>query len=132
MILIKSYQTLKEYRRDPLAFIVKMHKEQGHRVSLNIFGKKLFIVSQPQDVLHVLKNNHAAYTKGRTTRALRQFLGSGLITNEGDSWRKQHRLIRPIMNLKSVYGLAPKIFTTAVEFIPEFEKQKAANLCKKK
>lgn len=127
MSLIKSYQTLKEYRRDPLAFIVKMHKEQGNRVSLNIFGKKLFIVSQPQDVLHVLKNNHVAYTKGRTTRALRQFLGSGLITNEGDSWRKQHRLIRPIMNLKSVYSLAPKIFTTAVEFIPEFEKQKELN-----
>lgn len=119
MNLIKSYKTLKEYRADPLAFIRKMHKEQGHRVHLSIFGKELFIISHPEDVLHVLKNNANAYTKGRTTRALRQFLGNGLITNEGSSWRKQHRLIRPVMNPKSVYEIAPKILSTAQTFIGE-------------
>lgn len=121
MSLMESYKILKTYRADPLAFIRKVHKEQGHRVHLNIFGKKLFIISHPQDVLHVLKTNPNAYTKGRTTKALRQFLGNGLITNEGESWKKQYRLIRPIMNLKSVYELAPKILFTTQEFISEIE-----------
>jgi cytochrome P450 len=124
MSLIKSYKTLKEYRKDPLGFVVKMHEIQGHRIFLNIFGKKLFIISNPTDVLHVLKNNHGAYTKGRTTKALRQFLGSGLITNEGNSWRKQHRLIRPIMNPKSVFEIAPKILSTAIEFVAVLDNQK--------
>lgn len=119
MKLINSYKTLKEYRADPLAFITKMHKVHGHRIHLSIFGKELFIISKPEDVLHVLKNNANAYTKGRTTRALRQFLGNGLITNEGNSWRKQHRLIRPVMNPRSVLDIAPKIYATAEEFVPE-------------
>lgn len=127
MSLLKSYKTLKDYRSDPLGFIVRKHEEEGHRIFLNIFGKKVFIISHPQDVLHVLKTNHASYTKGRTTKALRQFLGSGLITNEGDSWRKQHRLIRPIMNPKSVYEIAPRILQTAVEFMPEIAKQDQVN-----
>lgn len=127
MSLAKSYKTLKAYRSDPLGFVIKKHEEQGHRIYLNIFGKHLFIVSHPEDVLHVLKTNNAAYTKGRTTKALRQFLGSGLITNEGESWRKQHRLIRPIMNIKSIYDIAPRILSTAVEFIPEIEKQGEVN-----
>lgn len=127
MSLLKSYKTLKAYRSDPLGFVVKKHEEQGHRVYLNIFGKELFIISKPEDVIHVLKTNNAAYTKGRTTKALRQFLGSGLITNEGESWRKQHRLIRPIMNIKSVYEIAPRILSTAIEFVPVIESQKETN-----
>lgn len=127
MSLSKSYKTLKEYRADPLGFVVKKHEELGHRIYLNIFGKQLFIISHPDDVIHVLKTNNAAYTKGRTTKALRQFLGSGLITNEGDSWRKQHRLIRPIMNIKSVFDIAPKILSTAIDFVPVIESQTEVN-----
>jgi cytochrome P450 len=121
MKLLQSFNTLKNYRRDPVGFITKMHKEQGHQVTLNIFGKKIYIISHPRDVLHVLKNNSASYTKGRTTRMLRQFLGNGLITNEGDSWRKQHKLIRPVMNLKSVFDLAPKIDRTVQDFMSEIK-----------
>ena len=127
MSLIKSYKTLKSYRQDPLGFVAKMHEEHGHRIHLTIFGKELFIISEPKDVLHVLKNNHGAYTKGRTTKALRQFLGSGLITNEGDSWRKQHRLIRPIMNPKSVFEIAPRVLSTTTEFIPAIDVTKPVN-----
>lgn len=118
MSITESYRTLKEYRSDPLAFVKKVFKLNGHRTHLNIFGKQLFIISKPEDVLHVLKTNNNAYTKGRTTKALRQFLGNGLITNEGESWRKQHRLIRPVMNVKSIYEIAPKILSTAEEFVP--------------
>lgn len=127
MSYFESYVTLKEYRKDPLGFVIRMHEKYGHRIHLNFFGKDLFIISDPQDVLHVLKTNNHAYTKGRTTKALRSFLGSGLITNDGESWRKQHRLIRPIMNLKSVYEIAPRILSTSLEFIPEIEKQSEVN-----
>lgn len=127
MSFSKSYKVLKEYRADPLGYVVKRHEQDGHRIYMNIFGRHIFIISNPEDVIHVLKTNNAAYTKGRTTKALRQFLGSGLITNEGESWRKQHRLIRPIMNIKSVYDIAPKIFSTAVEFVPVIEKQGEVN-----
>lgn len=121
MNLLESYKTLKEYRADPLGFIIKMHKEKGHQIHLSIFGKELFIISKPEDVVHVLKTNANAYTKGRTTKALRQFLGNGLITNEGNSWRKQHRLIRPVMNPKSILEIAPKILATTSAFMPEIE-----------
>ena len=121
MRLIHSYRTLKEYRANPIGFITKMHHLQGHKISLNIFGKKIFIISHPDDVLHVLKNNSNAYTKGRTTKMLRKFLGNGLITNEGESWRKQHKMIRPVMNLKSVFDLAPKIDSTVRLFMDEIK-----------
>jgi cytochrome P450 len=117
MSLKSSLNIAKEYRKNPIGFILKVHKEQGHRIKLNVFGKKLIILTHYKDVLHVLKDNHNAYSKGRTTKKLVQFIGKGLITNEGDSWRKQHKLIRPMMNLKSIYEFGPKIQLTTQQFI---------------
>ncbi len=130
MSLFKSYKTLRSYRKDPLGFIVKSCEENGPRSYYNIFGIKLLVFSDPGDVLHVLKTNPGAYSKGRTTRALKQFLGNGLVTNEGDSWRKQHRLIRPIMNLKSVINISPQILGETLAFLPEISKAEGVNALK--
>lgn len=118
MSFIKSYKLLKEYRSNPLAFMTKMHELQGHRIVLNFFGKKVYVLSDPSDVIHILKNNHSAYSKGRTTKMMGKVLGKGLVTNEGDSWRQQHRLIRPVMNWKSVYDIAPRMLSTTKEYLP--------------
>lgn len=128
MSVRNSLKTLKEYRNDPIGFISKTHQEQGHRVKLNVFGKKLFILTHPKDVLHVLKDHHGFYSKGRTTQKLKSFIGNGLITNEGDNWRRQHRLIRPMMNPKSVYEYGPKILETTDLFISELDASKPVNM----
>jgi len=128
MSIFNSYKTLKEYRSDPLGFIEKKFKENGSFSHLKIFGKNIFIVSNPDDVVHVLKTNHGSYSKGRTTKALQKFLGKGLITNdEMKTWRKQHRLIRPMMNIKSIYELAPRILNVAESFMPELDKNQPIN-----
>jgi cytochrome P450 len=127
MSFLKSYITLKKYRANPLKFISDLHKDHGHRIHLRIFGKELFIISHPDDVVHILKTNNSFYTKGRTTKALRQFLGNGLITNEGDSWKKQHRMIRPVMNNRSVLEIAPRILETCLEYIPLIKDQSEIN-----
>lgn len=127
MNLITSFKTLKDYRRDPLKYIEELHRKQGHDMFLEVFGKKVFIISHPDDIVHVLKTNNAAYEKGRTTKALAKLLGKGLVTNEGNSWRKQHRLIRPVMNIKSVYDLAPKMLESTLEFMNEMKAHNQIN-----
>lgn len=119
MSIFKSYQLLRDYRKDPLSYFIYLYRKNGHRTDLQVLGKRIMLLSHPEDVLHVLKENNAAYTKGRTTKAIKEFLGEGLITSEGESWRKQHRLVRPVMNPKNVYELAPKMHFTAQEFLKD-------------
>lgn len=116
MSLLNSYKTIQEYRRDPLLFFHKLFLQNGHRSNLEILGKRMILLSHPEDVTHVLKTNNQAYTKGRTTRELRIILGDGLITKEGEGWKQQHRLIRPIMSPKSVFGMASEIDRTVQDF----------------
>lgn len=127
MNIFKSYDILKEYRKDPIAYFTYLFKKNGHRTELQVLNKKVMVLTHPEDVMHILKDNHAAYSKGRTTKAMKDFLGDGLITSEGDTWRKQHRLIRPVMNPKNIYDLAAKMQHTSAEFLQKFEDGKSTD-----
>ena len=117
MNIKSSIQMARAYRRDPLGYVGHLLKTHGQRVVVDIFWKRLIVLVDPTDVLHVLKENNSSYTKGRTTKKLIKFMGKGLITNEGDDWRRQHRLIRPVMNLKNVLETGPKMHQTTNEVV---------------
>src|SRR5690606_32205796 len=104
---------------------------RGHHAHLQVFGKNLFIISDPEDVIHVLKTNDKNYTKGRTTKMLRSFLGSGLITNEGDSWKENHRQIRPMMNYRNVINFRERIENVVHQFFKDSMEVSDLNLFQK-
>jgi cytochrome P450 len=63
------------------------------------------MVLHPDDVRHVLQENHVNYLKGRGTQRLSLLLGRGLLTSEGSHWRKQRRLAQPAFHPKRVAAL---------------------------
>ncbi len=128
MNFLKSIATIREYRKDPMAFIRGLHEKNGHRSYIKIFNRELLVLSHPDDILHVLKNNNGNYTKGRSTKALKSIVGNGLITSEGDFWRGQHRIIRPVMNMKSMMDFCPKIAETSETFFSELNDGKHNSL----
>jgi len=112
--MIKSYMTLKEFLKDPLEFISQVSKNQGPVAHMTFFGKHLYLVSSPEDVTQVLKTDNQIFIRGKALKEMQKFLGKGLITNDGDEWRKQHILIRPTMAAKNVIKLAWRIVLRAL------------------
>ena len=63
---------------------------------VRIFFHRLVLVNEPEFVEHILLTNHDNYVKGQLTRQmLRPALGNGLLTSEGDFWRRQRRIAAP-------------------------------------
>lgn len=131
MNLKNSYHILKNYKQDPLGFLYRIMEEKGHRAHLNVFGRNLFIISSPEDVIHVLKTNDKNYSKGRTTQMLRSFLGNGLITNEGESWKEHHRQIRPMMNFRNIIQFRERIEKVVRDFVSNELQRNELNLFQK-
>jgi cytochrome P450 len=63
-------------------------------------------VNDPDAVRHVLVDNAKAYTKGRSYLGLKLLLGEGLLTNEGESWRRQRKLAQPAFHRARLAGFA--------------------------
>lgn len=101
--------SLREYVRDPWAFVNKCHREYGHRVKLRMLHQRAYLLSHPDDILGVLQENAESFVKGRTFQKLKLLLGEGLITSEGELWKKQNRLMRPVFGIKHMMNLVPSI-----------------------
>jgi cytochrome P450 len=66
-----------------------------------------YLIYHPDSVKHVLQENHRNYNKDVLTYKLfRPFLDLGLVTNDGESWLHQRRLIKPAFHRKrlAAYG----------------------------
>jgi cytochrome P450 len=67
----------------------------------------LYCVFHPDGVKAVLAGSREGYSKGtRFYRQVAQALGWGLLTSEGDLWRRQRRLIQPLFTRKQIAGYA--------------------------
>lgn len=77
-------------------------------------GRRLFILSRPEYVEHVLARNQDNYVKAFTYRPLRAVLGDGLLTSEGATWRRHRRVIQPMFSHRRVAAYAP-LMTDAAE-----------------
>ncbi|WP_428666771.1 cytochrome P450 [Runella sp.] len=86
-----------DFVRNPLSFLEKMQKEFGEAglVKLNLVNRDFFLVLTPEDTKHVLQENNRNYHKSEAYKVLAIFLGNGLLTSEGDFWRRQRKLAQP-------------------------------------
>ena len=82
--------------RDFMKPMCDMALEYGDVASTYSRGRNLVIVSGHEAAKHVLITNQDNYGKGAEYELLRIILGEGLLTSEGQLWKKQRRLVQPM------------------------------------
>ena len=66
-----------------------------YRVFAPARGVHNVVINHPDDVKRVLLTNHRNYTKGEGMDRVKILLGTGIMTSEGDFWRRQRRMMQP-------------------------------------
>lgn len=84
------------FMRDPLGFLCDMRDRHGDVVDVAIGPLKVTLLSHPDLVEDILVTRNRLWQKDRFLQTtLRPVLGDGLLSSEGDFWRKQRRLAQP-------------------------------------
>jgi cytochrome P450 len=84
-----------------------------------------YVIHHPDDVKRVLVNNHKNYTKGVGLDRVKILLGNGIMTSEGEFWRKQRYMMQPMFHRRVITEFARVIDTENDRFIARWEAQAA-------
>ena len=81
--------------RQPLDFAKDFARTHGDVVRVRLGPLIFYLVSHPEAIEQILRRDHRLFVKDKGTRMLSSVLGEGLLTSEGDMWRRQRRLAQP-------------------------------------
>jgi len=97
--------------KNPLPFHHKNFTEKGDIFCLNLgLFTKVYFCRDAALITYVLQKNQKNYTKSKIqTRDLAKYIGKGLLTSEGQHWKKQRQLIQPAFHKKQLNALLETI-----------------------
>ncbi len=90
------------FSRDPLVFMSNAAAAHGDRVAFRLGGYPLLQLNHPDDVESVLLKNAKSMHKDAIYEYLRPLLGNGLVTSEGETWKRHRKLAAPSFSKKHV------------------------------
>jgi cytochrome P450 len=103
--------------RDRLGLMTMAAAKYGDAVKLSIGPKTLYFFNHPDHAKHVLADNSSNYHKGIGYIQARRALGDGLLTSEGDLWRKQRKTIQPVFQHKRIVDQAGVVVEEAAKLV---------------
>jgi cytochrome P450 len=94
---------LVELSRDPLGFVTQLKLDHGDFAQFSTgMGNRSVLLSDPDSIERVLMETGKRYNKGDSGPASAQIFGNGLITSEGDFWKRQRKLSAPAFHHQSI------------------------------
>lgn len=107
------------FLRDPLGILHTLQQRYDRVVHLRIGGRHQYLVMQPEDAKHILQENHRNYGRSPAFNVLKIFLGNGLLTSEGDFWRRQRRLAQPAFHRQKLAALSQTMIHETADWVDE-------------
>ncbi|GAB3703642.1 cytochrome P450 [Spirosoma flavus] len=106
---------------NPLKTLRSLRQEYERIVHLQIGGRNQYLVFNPEDAKHILQENHRNYGRSPAFEVLRIFLGNGLLTSDGDFWRRQRRLAQPAFHRQKLAALTETMISETADWIDELQ-----------
>lgn len=101
----RGLETIKvqlDFARDQIGCFAGIARRYGQASSFRLGNFDAYLFTDPEAIEQVLLREHASFHKDALTRELTELLGQGLLTSEGDAWRRQRRLISPAFRRRHI------------------------------
>lgn len=114
---LQFYANARRILVNPLPFHHERFEAMGNTFQLDVgWGRTVIFSRDAGFVEYVLQKNQRNYTKSPIqTEDVAKYLGKGLLTSEGEHWRKQRKLIQPAFHKKQLVNLLGSMNSAILE-----------------
>ena len=86
-------RNIARFAPDTLGFLTGLRDRYGDVAELRIAGRRFVLVSHPDDIESVLVKHARSMQRDAFVEVVRRVLGLGLLTSEGELWKRQRKLM---------------------------------------
>jgi cytochrome P450 len=108
-------------RRDPLGFLMESRQRYGDVFRYRIGPFLFHLVSHPDHVRHVLHDHNKNYVRSWLYQRTKEIIGNGLVSTEGEVWRRARRMIQPVFTRQRVLALGPAMTDIAADMVRRWQ-----------
>lgn len=103
------------FRRDHPRMVARLQREYGDVVRMRIGPYLVHQLSHPDFIRHVLLDYQHNYCRGKFYDGFSAIFGRGLLTTDGDEWRKHRDVSKPVFHPRRIDACASAMTEAAVE-----------------
>ena len=92
---ISIFDIILKKREIKIDFFKENKDKFGYFFKFQVLDRKILVCTHPEGIKHILVDNNKNYNKSFAYDIIKLFLGNGLLTSEGEFWKKQRRLAQP-------------------------------------
>ena len=113
--VVRTVQSLRALARDPIGFVGGRFAQYGDLYHVDEGGGSHLVITRHPDHIHqVLVSGATSFRKrGGANDRLVPVLGDGLLTADGETWKRQRRSIQPAFRQSAIAGYADTIVAQA-------------------
>lgn len=99
-----------DFKSSPLEYVRYVSRAYGDVAHFKVAMQDWYLLTHPDDIWSVMTEQKDVFLKPKIARKLwTQFLGNGLLTAEGDDWRRMHLMMKPGMHTTRLRGYADTV-----------------------
>ncbi len=95
---------MRDFNRDSLGFIERVRREYGDIVWMRFLYVPALFLYHPNEIEYVLSTSPKNFNKSMSLRSnfFQRLVGNGLITSQGEEWKRQRRLSSPAFHRERI------------------------------
>jgi len=111
-----------DFNHNPLGFVTNLQRTYGKAATVEFLkGNRLVLFFTPAAVRYILTENPKNFLSGVFNSSLKQLLGDGLLTTDGDFHRQQRRLVQPAFHRKRIEQYANTMTQHTEDLVASWE-----------
>jgi len=114
--------------RDSTQTLTRWARDYGDIVYYHFFDFQFYVLFHPQHIEQVLLGKTGNFVKGITSRANPELFGNGLLTSDGEFWRRQRRLSNPAFHRESIMRYSEITTEEAARLLEGWQNRETRNI----
>jgi cytochrome P450 len=118
---METARVIRSIRSDPIATYVGAFRRYGDVFRIRGPGIRQYALYKHEHVEQVFVKNQDNYIKGPEFEVLAEAAGQGLVTSNGELWRRQRKLVQPLFAKRHLEPLAPHMVGAANALLADWD-----------